>query len=406
MKNNVMRIDNRILIAAILIAFPFVPGCRGGGGSSEGAERRYAWERDRAAIQTATDAVLCYGGSHHRTPYLWNEERLTPYVTCVDSTGRERWLFDGFIFLEFVDASRPDGATYAFETGNRNAPAAGKAQWTELLDYWFAEGNGFDALDRTVAAAAERIGEPSVKRRVIMMLPDPVIYRNYVDTTASTTYWGDIDGRRLDFRDTDDRMDACKWFIDSVRERFAAGNYSHVDLAGFYWIREIVTRPCDTEYSYHLTRSDLLVPRIADYLHALGYSWNWIPYYGSRGYDVWRQWGFDQVYLQPNYYWKEQNDMESVCNQIDTLGVGMEFEFEPTLLAARDGSDAFRERFRAYLRYAREKGIYGSRPFAYYHGTNGLYDLATSADAEDRALYAELCDFIVNNPLRTPDNKE
>lgn len=391
---------NRIFVAAIVITVPFVFGCRGGRGSSEGAERRYAWERERTAIQTVTDGVLCYGGSHHRTPYLWDKERLTPYVTYVDSTGREQWLFDGFFFLEFVDTSRPDGATYAFETGNRNAPAAGKAQWTELLDYWFAEGNGFDALDSTVAAAAERIGEPATRRRVIMMLPDPVIYQNYVDTTASTTYWGDIDGRQLDFRDTDDRMEACKWFIDSVRERFAAGNYSNIDLAGFYWIREIVTRPCDTEYSYHLTRSDLLVPRIADYLHALGYSWNWIPYYGSRGYDVWQQWGFDQVYLQPNYYWKEQNDMESVCMQIDTLGVGMELEFEPTLLAAREGSDAFRERFRAYMRYAREKGIYGSRPFACYHGTNGFYDLATSTDVEDRALYVELCDFIVNNPLR------
>ena len=48
--------------------------------------------------------------------------------------------------------------------------------------------------------------------------------------------------------------------------------------------------------------------------------------------------------------------MESVCRQIDTLGVGMELEFEPTLLAAREGSAAFRERFRNYLRYAREKG--------------------------------------------------
>ncbi len=142
------------------------------------------------------------------------------------------------------------------------------------------------------------------------------------------------------------------------------------------------------------------MPRIADYLHALGYSWNWIPYYGSRGYDVWPEWGFDQVWLQPNHYWKAERDMESVCRQIDTLGVGMELEFEPTLLAAREGSAAFRERFRNYLRYAREKGIYGTRSFACYHGTNGFYDLATSTDADDRALYGELRDFILGNPLR------
>ena len=184
------------LVAAALAAF----GCRGGRGSSDGAVRRYDWERGRKDLLTATDAVLCYGGSHHRTPYLWDEERLAPYVTCVDSAGREQWLFDGFIFLEFVDAARPDGATWAFETGNPNAPAAGRAQWEELLDYWFAAGNGFEALDRTVEAAAARIGEPPAKRRVIMMLPDPVIYRNYADTTSATDYWGELDGRRLDFR--------------------------------------------------------------------------------------------------------------------------------------------------------------------------------------------------------------
>lgn len=384
------------LVAAALAAF----GCRGGRGSSDGAVRRYDWERGRKELLTTADAVLCYGGSHHRTPYLWDEERLAPYVTCRDSAGREQWLFDGFIFLEFVDAARPDGATWAFETGNPNAPAAGRAQWEELLDYWFAAGNGFEALDRTVEAAAARIGEPPAKRRVIMMLPDPVIYRNYADTTSATDYWGEVEGRRLDFRSTEDRLAACKWYIDRVRERFAAGDFRHIELAGFYWIREIVTRPCDTEYSYHLTRSDLLVPRIADYLHALGYSWNWIPYYGSRGYDVWPEWGFDQVWLQPNHYWKAERDMESVCRQIDTLGVGMELEFEPTLLAAREGSAAFRERFRNYLRYAREKGIYGTRSFACYHGTNGFYDLATSTDADDRALYGELRDFILGNPLR------
>ena len=62
------------LVAAALAAF----GCRGGRGSSDGAVRRYDWERGRKGLLTATDAVLCYGGSHHRTPYLWDEERLAP----------------------------------------------------------------------------------------------------------------------------------------------------------------------------------------------------------------------------------------------------------------------------------------------------------------------------------------
>ena len=121
-------------------------------------EKRCAWEKGRRERPVTTDAVLCYGGSHHRTPFLWDGKRLAPYVTYTDEEGREQWLFDGFIFLEFVDASRPDGRTYAFETGNRNAPAAGKEQWQELIDYFFAEGNCIDALDKSVAEAERRIG--------------------------------------------------------------------------------------------------------------------------------------------------------------------------------------------------------------------------------------------------------
>ena len=49
----------------------------------------------------------------------------------------------------------------------------------------------------------------------------------------------------------------------------------------------------------------------------------------------------------------------------------MEIEFEPTLLDAREGSGTFRARLRDYIDYAKRRNIYGKRPFAYYHGTNG-----------------------------------
>ena len=41
--------------------------------------KMYAWEQERDAIPSYTDLVLCYGGSHHRTPYRWDKERFTPF---------------------------------------------------------------------------------------------------------------------------------------------------------------------------------------------------------------------------------------------------------------------------------------------------------------------------------------
>lgn len=89
----------------------------------------YPQGQHRRDLQPPTDAVLCYGGSHHRTPFLWDKERLAPYVTYVDKEGTEHWLFDGFIFLEFQDTNRPDAELYAFETGHLRdtGESAGKA---------------------------------------------------------------------------------------------------------------------------------------------------------------------------------------------------------------------------------------------------------------------------------------
>ena len=76
--------------------------------------------------------------------------RLAPYVTYVDKEGGEHWLFDGFIFLEFQDTNRPDAELYAFETGHLRdkGESAGKAQWQELIDYYFTDGNGVEASKR------------------------------------------------------------------------------------------------------------------------------------------------------------------------------------------------------------------------------------------------------------------
>ncbi|WP_418407416.1 DUF4855 domain-containing protein [Alistipes sp.] len=365
--------------------------------------RMYPWEKNRESLATTTDAVLCYGGSHHRNPFLWDKERFAPYVTYVDQEGKEQWLFDGFIFLESQDVDRPDSAAYTYMTGvlRDTGVAAGKEQWQELIDYYFAEGNCIDGLEEAVKAAESRLGKAPQKRRVIMVIPDPVIYHHYIDTTTTTTYWGSLDGRQLDFRKNEDRIDACKWFIDQVRAKFAEGNYEHVDLAGFYWLREAVTQPQDTAYSYFLTRSDIMLPHIAEYLHGLNYTFNWIPFYDARGFADWRKFDFDQVYMQPNHYWKPEINMDTVCTMINRAGTSMEFEFEASILKAWPGSDVYRARFRDYMKYARQYGIYGKRPLAYYQGSNALYNLSVSNDETDKEFFHEFCRFVIGNPLRS-----
>ena len=382
-----------LLLAAACPALPAEAGPRAG---------TYPWER-RAGRPTASDAVLCYGNSHHRNPYLWDERRFEPYVTYVDEQGREQWLFDGFIFLESQDMDRPDKRNYTYMTGvlRDQGLAAGKEQWQELIDYWFGPDNGVNALEEAVGEAAARLGEPAGKRKVVMVMPDPIIYEEYADTNTSTTYWGELNGRRLDFAKASDRIAAYKWYIDSVRRLFDEADYRYVELAGFYIVSEDLATPGDG-WNPELKRWEEVIPEVAEYLHALNESLCWIPYNRAAGYRNWKRFGIDYAYMQPNYFWdnKGEKPLSRFFSDIKANDLAMEFEFDDALLEKTAGSEVYRRRLREYMDGAKEHGIYGRKPLAYYHGQNTLYELSVSAAAEDRKLYHEFCRFVLDNPLR------
>ncbi len=50
----------------------------------------------------AADTVLIYQGAANRLP--WTPEQFAPYVSYRDPRdGREKWLVDGFLFIEYYD---------------------------------------------------------------------------------------------------------------------------------------------------------------------------------------------------------------------------------------------------------------------------------------------------------------
>ena len=364
--------------------------------------KRYAWEEQRDSLLPLTDMVLCYGGSHHRNPYRWDRKRLTPYVTYTDREGKEHWLFDSFLCLEFVSEKRFDGQAYSYGVGY-NGLSAGKKQWQELIDYWFADNSGVNALEKTVGEAAQRLGAPATKRKVVMVIPDPIIYRQWKDTTSTTAYWGSLDERPLDFASGEDRVAAAKWFVDRVRERFDQANYRYIELAGFYLISEDIVTP-NEGWSYELKKSDEFVPGIAEYVHALNERLCWIPYNRAAGYKaMWYKLGVDYACMQPNHYWDDKGERPLSRYFADLKRyprLGMEFEFEESLVEGHPNCEVYKARFREYMANAKKYGIYGTRPLSYYHGTNGFYDLWASPAEKDRELYHEFCRFVIDNPLR------
>ena len=118
--------------------------------------------------------------------------------------------------------------------------------------------------------------------------------------------------------------------------------------------------------------------------------------------------GIDYAYMQPNIFWGRHADYtwERFFSDVKANNLAMELEFDDELLAKNPGCEAYRTRLREYMSGARTNGIYGTQPLAYYQGQDTFYNLAHSNAAADRELFDELCEFVLNNPLRTRSSAE
>ena len=371
----------------------------------------YKWEKDQ--VGPIADAAICYGGHSARNPYLWTPERFEKTVLYTDENGQEHWLFDNMIMMELWD----DDFKVTYSIANDGRYSSRKEHWQRQLDYWFDSENGFAALENCISDAAKRIGKPSSKRGIIFSLPDPVYFEHYTNAmkgvNRNTVYWGEIDGVEMDFSKVEDRVKAYTWLVDAVRAKFAEAGYKYIELIGFYVLSEELSTP--GSYRYEYKEHDKTIKAVADYCHERNEGLYWVPYAMAPGIEKSKDFGFDLVVMQPNYYWTDAKwSWDQIEKKIRDYGLGMELEFEgthgepltssilsnlkngqPNPYAARN-----KARFMEYLNNAETRGLHGEVPFVLYSGTNGLYELATSEDPADRALYHALCHFIISNPLK------
>lgn len=379
----------------------------------------FDWEKNRTGAPKWSDMTLCYGGDLWRVPTYWNKERFASHALYTDKDGQLQYLFDAFLALEFS----MKGYTLNYDdSGNKSAR---KEEWTSLINYWFDDTYGFQALDDCIEEAAQKIGPPKTKRYVVFVLPDPIYCETYTNKSSSKTYWGQYeDGSTANFSTVDGRVKAYKWMIDQVRAKFASMNYRHLELAGFYILQETLSDSWNAQYK----KWDEVLPEVASYLDDYNEGFYWIPYgysVNKTGYDydarhnaAIKEWNstfkFDLAVLQPNMYWdyKGGRSWDTTCKTyINGYGMGMEIEFEGShgeslstcssiLQYKKDGtanSEAYnnRERLRDYFENAKTYEIYRKKPIVMYSGTDAMHELATSTGDKDQIIYHELCEFII-----------
>mgnify|MGYP002853352261 FL=1 len=388
----------------------------------------YTWEKSRTGVPVFADMSLITLGRHNPAPPVWTAERFASHVQYTDGDGNACWLFDSFLCLDSYDPVR--GLSYTLTNGK---PSSVKASWEDLLDLWLGAGGAISGLDEAVGRAAASLGAPPSPRYVIMALPDPVMFSNFADKTSSTVYWGELDGRSLDFSRPEDQEAAYRWYMDECRRRFDALRLGSVELAGFYVLSEELHLSPEYYASLGLSATETetfnsrykhweeIVPRAAAYAHSLNEGLWWIPYNLAPGYRVWKELGFDLAFMQPNYYWDNNgvsHPLDKTASAIKRYRMGIEIEFEYSLVASvmsdgRPGPDGsgnmvfylkdvpmLRDRVREYMQAWRDTGLYGVLPVAVYSGTDAWHQLATSTDPGDIQMFRELCSFLVGSPLK------
>lgn len=319
---------------------------------------------------------LLYNGHYADGTGTWTKERVIPNISYVNQQGEPvDWLFDGVLYLGLTSENgRGFGATDA-------AGKARKEEWDWYLNKTFAIGGDMSALNEATIEAGGKLGQPNRKTKVVLMIPEPGEYQSD---------FGSLNGENLDFNvgtvgsavSLDNREKAIRWWVDEVQARWAAANYSNLELVGMYWLEE--------QISTHATGPEM-VKRTSDIVHAAGLKMFWIPHFLAYKAFMWKDVGIDAISLQPNYFFEQLDPsrLEDTADMAKRYGMSLELEFDDRMI-----NDAvFRERFIEYLNSGVDTGLMHQGYKAYYQGNNAVYNAANSADPATRVLYDWLYQF-------------
>jgi len=163
------------------------------------------------------------------------------------------------------------------------------------------------------------------------------------------------------------RMDSVKNYVEKAEVMFESGHYSKLKLKGFYWMSESAEEE-DVE----------LIRQVSAFLHSKGYTFYWIPYFNARGYDDWKQLGFDKVMLQPNFAFYDcgLERFEEVDRRRKLYNFSVEMELPSYKQNPR--VEDWKESFLLYL-WASIKYDWGDLPYVSYYYKNDFIKMASDA---------------------------
>jgi hypothetical protein len=281
---------------------------------------------------------------------------LLHLTAVVDTAGHPVGpLCDGVIFTEFKAVS----GRYYMPWPNQQ-PSEG-ADWTAYIDSLAAPRGALMRLDSAAALTGTNVS-------FVVMVP-------YPDSSQRAFAFRN---HSYDFHDGSQRAEAVAAYLEQMATRVRSLRLRHLSFDGFYWLNERVF-PADSG----------LVSQITAAAHAMNLRFSWIPFYSAAGGTHWRAFGFDEAWLQPNYFFHPDvppSRMDSAVAKARAAGMGLELELDKRLFT----DSLFRDRLMPYLTALEHFADLRNRSIAIYEGQGALIQLSRATDAAHRALYERL----------------
>lgn len=313
-------------------------------------------------IPGVNDILLIYTG-HHGDLGVWTEKDFLPLVTYVDQDGNVRdSMFDTFLFLPFPEVEST------------------RLSWQDYLNGLFQQGEQLDALNQLALKLQQDYPQLKIRPQVILTLPYP--HPKQETFYPGVSFSSEQVGRNKALAN---RQQAVRDYFHTLMSMWQAADFKALDLVGIYWYQETMDSTIPDE--------DKLVRYAAELVHEEGQKFYWIPYFGSKGYERWTEYGFDYVILQPNFY--ATNDppkerMNNLAQLAREYHLGVELEIDEKVTYNRFYYDLFYEQ----LNMAHQLGIDQQVTNAYYMGAKTLLHTANSRLAPVRQIYDDLYRWI------------
>ncbi len=324
---------------------------------------------------------------------------------CSPRGKADGWFFDSFL----VYTSTTLGSTTYFPDINLGTTACGRGDffavpvpnpagaddWRHSLQLSLSRDGFAGRIEETIEALVPTLGAPPHKRNLVLTIPYP---------HPTNTHFGQLtpDGPNLNFRAlmqntaqaSEQRLEACKWYVNEAIRIFKKARFRHVNLLGFYWPFETMHYSWDTDDHW-------VVKELYKHTQACNKALFWIPFYSTRNINTMsdsRELYFDCSFLQPNHMFYDHLDsVGPAAEAARKRGGGIELEYYVTIHPTVDIGEKKFERGRNYLNGGVEYGYMTESACAYFIGFNDLALMARHKDPREREMYDDFYHFTVGD---------